>query len=58
VGCGHCGEVANAAVLCPSFYRADIVQNPSRADRMLSRIRGAVIGALQRRRAARHWMPA
>ncbi len=35
VGCGHCGEVANAAVLCPSFYRADIVENPSRVDRML-----------------------
>ena len=28
VGCGHCGEVANAAVLCPSFYRADMVENP------------------------------
>jgi indolepyruvate ferredoxin oxidoreductase, alpha subunit len=58
VGCGHCGEVANAAVLCPSFYRADIVENPSRMDRFLARVRGAVIGALQRRRAARHWMPA
>ena len=58
VGCGHCGEVATAAILCPSFYRADIVENPSRTDRLLARIRGAVIGALQRRRAARHWMPA
>ncbi len=58
VGCGHCGEVANAAVLCPSFYRADIVENASRADRVLARLRTAVIGALQRRRAARHWMPA
>ncbi|HET6308723.1 MAG TPA: indolepyruvate ferredoxin oxidoreductase subunit alpha, partial [Rhodopila sp.] len=58
VGCGHCGEVANAAVLCPSFYRADIVENPSRMDRFLARVRGAVIGTLQRRRAARHWMPA
>ncbi|HZS58137.1 MAG TPA: indolepyruvate ferredoxin oxidoreductase subunit alpha, partial [Gemmatimonadaceae bacterium] len=28
VGCGLCGEVAHAAVLCPSFYRADIVTNP------------------------------
>ena len=27
VGCGLCGEVADAAVLCPSFYKADIVQN-------------------------------
>src|SRR6202012_364045 len=53
VGCGHCGEVANAAVLCPSFYRADIVENPSWMDRVLGRIRASVIGALQRRRAAR-----
>ena len=29
VGCGLCGEVAHAAVLCPSFYRVDIVQNPN-----------------------------
>ena len=27
VGCGLCGEVAHAAVLCPSFYRAEIVSN-------------------------------
>ena len=53
VGCGNCGEVAEAAVLCPSFYRADIIQNPSRIDRALARLRGAVIGWLQRRRAAR-----
>jgi len=58
VGCGHCGEVATAAILCPSFYRADILENPRWADRVLVRLRGAVIGALQRRRAARHWMPA
>ena len=29
VGCGVCGEVAHAAVLCPSFYRADVVTNPA-----------------------------
>lgn len=57
VGCGHCGEVATAAVLCPSFYRADVVENPRWADRALARLRGAVIGALQRRRATRQWMP-
>jgi indolepyruvate ferredoxin oxidoreductase alpha subunit len=51
VGCGHCGEVANAAVLCPSFYRADVVENPSLWDRVLARMRSAVIGWLQRRRA-------
>jgi len=55
VGCGLCGEVSHAAVLCPSFYRAEIVSNPSRLDRLLHRIRSAVIGYLQavdaRRRA-------
>ena len=30
VGCGLCGEVSHAAVLCPSFYRASIVTNPTR----------------------------
>jgi indolepyruvate ferredoxin oxidoreductase, alpha subunit len=53
VGCGVCGEVSHAAVLCPSFYKARIVSNPSRADRLLQRLRGAVIGALQRRDARR-----
>jgi indolepyruvate ferredoxin oxidoreductase alpha subunit len=46
VGCGLCGEVADAAVLCPSFYKADIVQNPSRWDRLKWRLRSAVIGAM------------
>ena len=53
VGCGNCGEVADAAVLCPSFYRADIVQNPTWADRTVSRVRRSVIGWLTRRREAR-----
>jgi len=53
VGCGNCGEVADAAVLCPSFYRADIVFNPSAGERIMARLRGAVIGYLQRRRARR-----
>jgi indolepyruvate ferredoxin oxidoreductase alpha subunit len=51
VGCGLCGEVSHAAVLCPSFYRAQIVSNPTRGDRWRQRARGAVIGWLQRRRA-------
>jgi indolepyruvate ferredoxin oxidoreductase alpha subunit len=46
VGCGLCGEVADAAVLCPSFYKADIVQNPGWWDRLLWRLRSAVIGAM------------
>jgi indolepyruvate ferredoxin oxidoreductase alpha subunit len=49
VGCGLCGEVAHAAVLCPSFYRASIVNNPSGWDRFKARVRNAVIGFLQRR---------
>ena len=49
VGCGVCGEVAHAAVLCPSFYRAELVYNATRWDRLLGKIRAAVIGALQRR---------
>jgi indolepyruvate ferredoxin oxidoreductase alpha subunit len=53
VGCGNCGEVAEAAVLCPSFYRADIVHNPGAVDRLLAGVRAAVIGFLQRRRARR-----
>ncbi len=52
VGCGLCGETADAATLCPSFYRADIVQNPSSLDRLLYRVRRAVIGFLQGRPAA------
>jgi indolepyruvate ferredoxin oxidoreductase alpha subunit len=49
VGCGLCGEVAHAAVLCPSFYRTDIITNPSRWDRLASRVRQTVIRLLQRR---------
>ncbi|MGE0007145.1 MAG: thiamine pyrophosphate-dependent enzyme [Parvibaculaceae bacterium] len=50
VGCGNCGEVADAAVLCPSFYRADVVSNPTTLDVLAARIRRAVISWLQRRR--------
>ncbi len=49
VGCGVCGEVAHAAVLCPSFYRTDIVSNPSTWERIVSRVRQSVIRVLQRR---------
>ncbi|WP_088278502.1 indolepyruvate ferredoxin oxidoreductase subunit alpha [Ideonella sp. A 288] len=53
VGCGLCGEVAHAAVLCPSFYKAQIVSHPTAFDRLRHRLRSAVIGWLQRRGAAR-----
>jgi len=43
VGCGLCGEVAHAAVLCPSFYRAEIVRNPNWWDRFLHAWRRRVI---------------
>ena len=44
VGCGNCGEVADAAVLCPSFYQAEVISNPtdrekrraSRSERLMS----------------------
>ncbi|CDN56151.1 Indolepyruvate ferredoxin oxidoreductase, alpha subunit [Neorhizobium galegae bv. officinalis bv. officinalis str. HAMBI 1141] len=52
VGCGNCGEVSEAAVLCPSFYRADIIHNPTGWDKFLSKFRSSVIGWLQARRAA------
>lgn len=46
VGCGLCGENAHAAVLCPSFYKAEVVQNASRFERFMARVRGAVIERL------------
>ncbi len=49
VGCGHCGEVAHAAVLCPSFARVELIFNPSRWDRFTGNLRRAVIGWLQKR---------
>jgi indolepyruvate ferredoxin oxidoreductase alpha subunit len=49
VGCGLCGEVAHAAVLCPSFYRAELIHNPNGWDRFRHRVSGAVIGYLQAR---------
>ena len=48
-GCGLCGEVSHAAVLCPSFFRAEVITNPNAWDRAKSRVRRAVIGFLQNR---------
>jgi len=47
VGCGLCGEVSHAAILCPSFYRAEIVQNANAWDRLLARLRASFINLLQ-----------
>jgi len=49
VGCGLCGEVAHVARLCPSFYRADVISNPSGWEAWKARVRRAVISFLQRR---------
>ncbi|GJL94867.1 MAG: indolepyruvate ferredoxin oxidoreductase subunit alpha [Hyphococcus sp.] len=48
VGCGVCGENAHSAVLCPSFFRADLIYNPSWWDKFMSGVRRAVIGSFQR----------
>ena len=52
VGCGLCGEVAHAAVLCPSFYRAEVVQNATLRDRFMHRVRQTVIAWLSPREVA------
>ena len=46
VGCGLCGEAAHAAVLCPSFYRTEVIQNPNSWDRMKHHLRKQVISLL------------
>jgi indolepyruvate ferredoxin oxidoreductase, alpha subunit len=47
VGCGLCGENAHAATLCPSFYRAEIVQNPKLTERLFGRLQQAITRFLQ-----------
>ncbi|RYF16505.1 MAG: indolepyruvate ferredoxin oxidoreductase subunit alpha [Comamonadaceae bacterium] len=47
VGCGLCGANAHAATLCPSFYRAEVVQNPKWHERLFNSFRSAVVRALQ-----------
>lgn len=38
VGCGLCGEIAHAAVLCPSFYKVEVINNPSLFDKLSDKI--------------------
>ncbi len=38
VGCGLCGEIAHAAVLCPSFYKVEVINNPSFLDKINDKI--------------------
>ncbi|MEZ5913260.1 MAG: indolepyruvate ferredoxin oxidoreductase subunit alpha [Paracoccaceae bacterium] len=51
VACGNCGEVADAAVLCPSFYRAEVIHHPGGWERLRNRARTPIIRFLQNRRA-------
>ncbi len=47
VGCGLCGANAHAATLCPSFYRAELIQNPTWFERLLDGWRTAARRLLQ-----------
>lgn len=46
VGCGLCGENAVEATLCPSFYKAKIINNPNIRERSIAWVRNKVIGLL------------
>ena len=46
VGCGLCGEIAHAAVLCPSFYKVNIITNPSFFDRLSNRLNNYLISLI------------
>jgi len=47
VGCGLCGENAHAATLCPSFYRAEIIQNPGLFESLWAGIQTRLVRAMQ-----------
>jgi indolepyruvate ferredoxin oxidoreductase alpha subunit len=46
VGCGLCGEVAHAAVLCPSFYEVQVIHHPRWWERLWHRANQSFIGWL------------
>ena len=46
VACGHCGEVAHAAQLCPSFYKAEAIRNPGGLRTVFSKINRSLLTAL------------
>ncbi len=48
VGCGLCGENAHAATLCPSFYRAEVIQNPRPWERIANGLQAMLVGALRK----------
>jgi indolepyruvate ferredoxin oxidoreductase alpha subunit len=41
-----CGEVSHAAILCPSFYKTEIVHNPGLFERAINGLRRRVIAWL------------
>ena len=43
VACGHCGEVAHAAQLCPSFYKAEAIRNPGALRTVFSKINRSLL---------------
>lgn len=47
VGCGLCGEVADAAVLCPSFHKIEIVTHARPWERWIARFNTWAIRKLQ-----------
>jgi len=47
VGCGLCGEVAHAATLCPSFWRAQLISNPTWWDRAKAWLNTTLTGVPQ-----------
>jgi indolepyruvate ferredoxin oxidoreductase alpha subunit len=47
VGCGLCGANAHAATLCPSFYRAEVVQNPKWHERIWDLVQRSMVRWLQ-----------
>ncbi|MGO3741098.1 thiamine pyrophosphate-dependent enzyme [Kerstersia sp.] len=55
VGCGLCGEVAHAAVLCPSFHRVSLISNPRPWERFKARLAARVIRTLQGRLARKEF---
>lgn len=49
VGCGLCGEISHAAILCPSFYKATLLYNETLVDKWRQKLRDIIIMPLQRR---------
>ena len=43
VGCGLCGEISHAAVLCPSFYKVNIINNPNYFDKIKAKVNNSLI---------------